>query len=107
MPSLNRVFLIGSLTRDPELRYTPKAVPVAEIFLAINRYRTDDEGRKFEEVTYVDVILWARLAEIALQYLRKGSPVFIAGRLQLDQWDDKATGQKRSQLRVVGENLQL
>jgi single-strand DNA-binding protein len=92
MASLNRVFLIGSLTRDPELRYTPKAIPVATLGLAINRYRTDDEGHKSEETTFVDVTLWGRLAEVALQYLRKASQVFIEGRLQLDTWEDKATG---------------
>jgi single-strand DNA-binding protein len=102
----NRVLLIGNLTRDPELRYTPKGTPLPEIGLAINRTWTD-EGQKHEEVTSVDVILWNRLAEIAQQYLKKGSPVFIAGRLQLDTWEDKQTGQKRSRLRVVGENMQL
>jgi hypothetical protein len=72
MPSLNRAFLIGALVRDPELRYTPKAVAVATIGLAINRYRIDDEGRKSEETTFVDVALWGRLAEVALKYLHRG-----------------------------------
>jgi single-strand DNA-binding protein len=106
MPSLNKTFLIGNLTRDPDLRYTPKGTPVAEIGLAINRTWTED-GQKHEQLTFVDVILWNRVAEIAQQYLRKGNPVFIEGRLQLDTWEDKQTGQKRSRLRVVGENLQL
>jgi single-strand DNA-binding protein len=107
MANLNKCLLIGNLTRDPDLRYTPKGTPITEISLAINRYRTDDEGHKSEETTFVDVTLWARLAEIAAQYLKKGSPVCLVGRLQLDTWDDKQTGQKRSKLRVVGENLQL
>ena len=107
MANLNRVLLIGNLTRDPEIRYTPKGTAVADVGLAINRVLNTEEGERREEVTYVDVVLWARLAEIADQYLKKGRPVFIEGRLQLDSWDDKQTGQKRSRLRVIGENLQL
>jgi len=107
MANLNRVLLIGNLTRDPEVRYTPKGTAVADIGMAINRVFTSEDGERREEVTYVDVVLWARLAEIAGQYLKKGRPVFIEGRLQLDTWDDKQTGQKRSRMRVVAENLQL
>jgi single-strand DNA-binding protein len=107
MANLNRVLLIGNLTRDPDVRYTPKGTAVADIGLAINRVLTNDDGERREEVTYVDVVLWSRLAEIAEQYLKKGRPVFIEGRLQLDSWDDKQTGQKRSRLRVVAENMQL
>src|ERR1700676_1253249 len=107
MANLNRVLLIGNLTRDPELRYTPKGTAVTEIGLAVNRIYSGEDGEKKEETTFVDVTLWAREAEIAGQYLRKGRPVFIEGRLQLDTWDDKQTGQKRSRLRVVAENLQL
>ena len=107
MANLNRVFLIGNLTRDPQIRYTPKGTAVADIGLAVNRVLKTEEGERREEVTYVDVVLWARLAEIADQYLKKGRPVFIEGRLQLDSWDDKQTGQKRSRLRVVAENMQL
>jgi single-strand DNA-binding protein len=107
MANLNRVLLIGNLTRDPEIRYTPKGTAVAEIGIAINRVFTGEDGEKREEVTFVDVTLWSRLAELAEQYLKKGRPVFIEGRLQLDSWDDKQTGQKRSRLRVIGENLQF
>ena len=107
MANLNRVLLIGNLTRDPEVRYTPKGTAVAEIGLAVNRIYSGEDGEKKEETTFVDVTLWARQAEVAGQYLKKGRPVFIEGRLQLDTWDDKQTGQKRSRLRVVGENLQL
>ena len=107
MANLNRVLLIGNLTRDPEVRYTPKGVPVAELSLAINRYIQTEGGEKKEEVTFVDVTLWARLAEISGEYLKKGKPVFIEGRLQLDTWDDKQTGQKRSRLRVIAESMQL
>ncbi len=107
MANLNRVLLIGNLTRDPEVRYTPKGVPVAEFSLAMNRFIQSDNGEKREEVTYVDVTLWARLAEISGEYLKKGKPVFIEGRLHLDSWEDKQTGQKRSRLRVIGESMQL
>ena len=107
MANLNRVLLIGNLTRDPEVRYTPKGTAVTDIGMAINRVFTSEDGERREEVTYVDVVLWSRLAEIAGQYLKKGRPVFIEGRLQLDTWDDKQTGQKRSRMRVVAENLQL
>ena len=107
MANLNRVLLIGNLTRDPEIRYTPKGTAVADIALAVNRVFTGEDGEKREEVTYVDIVVWSRLAEIAEQYLKKGRSVFIEGRLQLDSWDDKQTGQKRSRLRVVAENLQM
>jgi single-strand DNA-binding protein len=107
MASYNKVMLMGNLTRDPEVRYTPKGSAVADLAIAVNRVYTADNGEKREEVTYVDVVLWARLAEIANQYLRKGSPVFIEGRLQMDSWEDKQTGQKRSRLRVVGEIMQM
>jgi len=107
MPSLNKVMIIGNLTRDPELRYTPKGAAVADLALAINRTWKDDSGAKHEEVTYVGVVLWARLAELAGEYLSKGSPVFIEGRLQQETWDDKETGKKRSKTKVVGESMQF
>ena len=107
MASFNKVILLGNLTRDPEVRYTPKGSAVCDLGLAVNRSYTLDSGEKREEVTYVDVVLWARLAEIAGEYLKKGRPVFIEGRLQLDTWDDKQSGQKRSKLRVIGETMQL
>src|SRR3981189_3598429 len=107
MASFNKVILLGNLTRDPEIRYTPKGSAVCDLGLAVNRNYTLDNGEKREEVTFVDVVLWARLAEIAGEYLRKGRPVFIEGRLQMDSWDDKQTGQKRTKLRVVGESMQL
>ena len=107
MANLNKVMLMGNLTRDPEVRYTPRGTAVAEIGLAINRYFSSENGEKREETTFVDVTLWGRQAEIAGEYLRKGRPVFIEGRLQLDTWDDKTSGQKRSKLKVVGEGLQL
>ena len=107
MASFNKVILLGNLTRDPEIRYTPKGSAVCDLGIAVNRQYTLESGERREEVTYVDVVLWARLAEIAAEYLKKGRPVFIEGRLQLDTWDDKQSGQKRSKLRVIGENMQM
>ncbi len=108
MANLNKVMLIGNLTRDIELKYTPKGSAIAELGLAINRkYKHPDTGELKEETTFVDVTLWGRQAEIAKEYLSKGKPVYIEGRLQLDSWDDKQTGQKRSKLKVTGEAIQL
>lgn len=99
--------LIGNLTREPEVRYTPKGSAVSDLGIAVNRTYVTDSGEKMQETTYVDVVVWSRLAEIAGQFLHKGSPVFIEGRLQMDTWEDKATGQKRSKIRVVADNLQF
>ena len=107
MASFNKVLLLGNLTRDPEVRYTPKGSAVCDLGIAVNRQYTLENGEKREEVTYVDVVLWSRLAEIAGEYLKKGRPVFIEGRLQMDSWEDKQSGQKRTKLRVVGETMQL
>lgn len=107
MASLNKVMLIGNVTRDPEVKFTPKGSAVADLGLAINRSYTNQGGEKVEEVTYVDVELWGRLAEIAGEYAKKGRPIFIEGRLRIDSWEDKQSGQKRSRLKVVGEGMQL
>jgi single-strand DNA-binding protein len=107
MASFNKVILLGNLTRDPEVRYTPKGTAVTDLGLAVNRTYTADNGEKREEVTFVDVTFWGRTAEVAGEYLKKGRPVFIEGRLQLDSWDDKQSGQKRTKLKVIGENMQM
>lgn len=107
MASFNKVLLLGNLTRDPEVRYTPKGSAVADLGIAVNRQYTLDNGEKREEVTFVDVTFWGRTAEVAGEYLKKGRPVFIEGRLQLDTWDDKQSGQKRSKLKVIGETMQM
>lgn len=107
MASVNKVILIGNCTRDPEVRYTPKGTAVADIGMAMNRYYSSDGGDRREETTFVDVTLWGRQAEVAGEYLKKGRPVYIEGRLQMDSWDDKNTGQKRTKLKVVGESMQL
>jgi len=107
MANPNKVLLLGNVTRDPEVRYTPKGSAVCDLGVAVNRAYTTDSGEKREEVTFVDVTLWGRTAEVASEYLKKGRPVFIEGRLQMDTWDDKQTGQKRTRLRVVADNMQL
>ena len=105
---VNKVMLMGNLTRDPQVRYTPGGMAVADIGLAINRTWFDKQSnQKKEDVTFVDVTLWGRQAEVAGEYLSKGRSVFIEGRLQLDQWDDKESGQKRSKIKVVCEQMQM
>ena len=107
MANVNKVILIGNLTRDPEVKYTPKGSAVSDVGLAINRNYTLDSGEKREETTFVDVEFWGRTAELAGQYLKKGSQVYIEGRLRMDSWEDKTSGQKRSKLKVVAETLQF
>lgn len=107
MASFNKVILLGNLTRDPELRFTPKGQAVARIGLAVNRTYKTESGESREEVTFIDIDAWGKQAELIGQYLRKGSPLFVEGRLKLDQWDDKNTGQKVSKLRVVMESFQF
>ena len=107
MANLNKVLLMGNLTRDPEVRYTPKGTAVTELGIAVNRIYSGENGEKREEVTFVDVTVWGRTAENVGEYLRKGRPVFIEGRLQLDSWEDKQSGQKRNKLKVVADNVQF
>jgi single-strand DNA-binding protein len=108
MASFNRVILVGNLTRDPEVKYTTGGTALAEIGLAVNRQWFDQKSNeRKEETTFIDVTLWGRQAEVAGEYLSKGRPVLIEGRLQLDTWEDKQSGQKRSKLRVVGEQMQM
>ena len=105
MASFNRVILVGNVTRDIELRYIQSGMAVTDIGMAINDRRKSNTGEWVEDTTYVDVTLWGRTAEVASEYLSKGSPVLIEGRLKLDQWE--TDGQKRSKLRVVGERMQM
>lgn len=107
MASLNKVLIMGNLTRDPELRYTPKGTAVADLSIAINRLWRNDAGEKQEETTFVDVTLWGKTAELAQKYLVKGRGIYVEGRLQLESWDDKETGKKRSKLKIIGENMQF
>lgn len=107
MACVNKVILIGNLTRDPEIKHTSRGSAVTDIGLALNRVYTSENGERKEETTFVEVTLWGRTAEIAGEYLKKGRQVYIEGRLQLDTWEDKQSGQKRSKLRVVAENMVL
>ncbi|MEY5101113.1 MAG: Single-stranded DNA-binding protein [Pseudomonadota bacterium] len=107
MANLNKVMLIGNLTRDPELRVTPKGTPVATLSLAVNRKWRDEAGADREEVTFVDLEAWGKQGETLAKYLAKGRPLFVEGRLKLDQWEDRDTGQKRQRLKVVVEGFQF
>jgi single-strand DNA-binding protein len=107
MASYNKVILVGNLTRDPELRYTPKGLAIAKIGLAINRTWKTETGETKEDVTFVDIDAFGKQAETIGQYLKKGRPILVEGRLRLDQWDDKQTGQKRSKLGVILETFQF
>jgi single-strand DNA-binding protein len=108
MPNLNKVLLMGNLTRDPEIKYTPKGTAIANFGIAVNRvYSSGEGGEKKEEVTFIDIEAWGRTAEVIGEYFKKGKPIFIEGRLKLDQWDDKQTGKKMSKLRVVADSFEF
>ncbi|UYV13591.1 MAG: single-stranded DNA-binding protein [Phycisphaera sp.] len=104
--NFNRVFLMGNLTRDIEMRHTPQNMAIAKIGLAVNRKFKTQSGEQREETTFVDCDAFGRTAEVMAQYLRKGRPVFIEGRLKLDQWQDQQ-GNNRSKLKVVIESFQF
>lgn len=105
MASYNRVILIGNLTRDPELRYTPSGMAVTDIGLAVNDRRKNPNGEWVDEPTFVDITLWGRTAEVVSEYCAKGKPLMVEGRLKLDTWE--TDGQKKSKLKVIGEKVQL
>ena len=107
MASFNRVILMGNLTRDPEMRYVPSGKAVTEIGLAVNYRRRSASGDWIDETTFVDITLWERQAEIACEYLSKGSPALVEGRLKLETWEDKTDGHKRSKLKVIGDKILL
>lgn len=107
MASYNKVLLMGNLTRDPELRMTPKGTAVTQLGLAVNRRYRDDQGNDKEEVTFVDVEAWGKQAEVIAKYFTKGKPIFLEGRLRLDSWEDKNTKEKKSKLKVILESFQF
>ena len=107
MASYNKVILLGNLTRDPELRVTPKGTAICQFSLAVNRQYRDESGNQREEASFIDVEAWGRQGETISKYCTKGRPLFVEGRLRLDQWEDKNSGQKRSRLKVVLENFQF
>jgi len=107
MAQLNKVFLMGNLTRDPELRRLPSGTAVTELGLALNRSFMGKDGERREEVVFIDVTVWDRQAETCVEYLKKGRPVHVEGYLKMDQWEDKATGEKRSKLKVQADRVQF
>jgi single-strand DNA-binding protein len=107
MAYLNKVFLIGNLTRDPELRVTPKGTAICQFGIAVNRQFKDESGATRDETTFVDIEAWGKQGELVAKYLSKGSPAMVEGRLKLDQWEDKTSGQKRSKLKIVLDNVQF
>ena len=107
MASLNKVMLIGNLTRDPELRVTPKGTAICQFGLAVNRQFKDESGATRDETTFVDIEAWGKQGETVAKFCTKGKPLFVEGRLKLDTWDDKTTGQKRSKMKIVLENFQF
>lgn len=107
MPSFNQVNLIGNLCRDVELKYTPKGTAIGNFSLAVNRKWKTDDGETKEEVSFIDCVAFAKSAETLAQYVKKGSPIFLTGRLRQETWDDKTTGKKRSKLGVVVEGFQF
>jgi single-strand DNA-binding protein len=108
MASFNKVILMGNLTRDPEVRYTTGGMAVCDIALAVSHNWTDKKNNeRKEDTSFIDVTLWGRTAEIAGEYLAKGRQVLIEGRLSQDRWDDKETGQKRSKLKVIAEEMKM
>lgn len=106
MASMNKVFLAGNMTRDPEVRYTPSGSAVADLNMAINRVYTSAAGEQKEETCFVSVVVWGKQAELCGEYLSKGSPVLVEGSLQFDQWQTE-TGEKRSRLRVKADRVQF
>ena len=107
MAYLNKVFLIGNLTRDPELRVTPKGTAICQFGIAVNRQFKDESGATRDETTFVDIEAWGKQGELVSKYLSKGSLAMVEGRLKFDQWEDKTSGQKRSKLKVVLDNVQF
>jgi len=107
MANFNKVYLIGNLTRDPELRVTPKGTAICQFGLAVNRQFKDESGAMRDETTFVDIEAWGKQGETIAKYCTKGRPLFVEGRLKFDQWEDKTSGQKRSKLKVVLEGFQF
>ncbi len=107
MASFNKVMLMGNLTRDIEIRHTPSNTAIGNFGLAVNRKYKTQSGEQREEVAFIDCEAWGRTAEVMAQYLSRGRPVFIEGRLKFDQWDDRNGGGKRSKLSVVVDNFQF
>ena len=107
MASFNKVILMGNVTRDPEVKYTAKGTAIAKLGMAVSRKWSTETGEKKEEVTFVDVDFIGKIAETVGKFIKKGDPIHVDGRLKLDQWEDKKTGEKRSKLGILGEGMQF
>jgi single-strand DNA-binding protein len=107
MANVNKVILIGRLTKDPELRFTPQGTAVTDVSIAVNRVSRNPDGTTREETCFVDVTIWSKQAEATAEYVKKGQQIYIEGRLSQDRWEDKQTGQKRSKLKVIAERVQF
>lgn len=107
MANFNKVYLIGNLTRDPELRVTPKGTAICQFGMAVNRQFKDESGAMRDDTTFVDIEAWGKQGETISKFCTKGKPLFVEGRLKFDQWEDKTSGQKRSKLKVVLEGFQF
>lgn len=107
MPNLNRVMLMGNLTSDPTIKFTPKGTAIASFGIAVNRNYTLEGGEKREEVTFIDLEAFARTAEVIGEFFKKGKPIYVEGRLKLDTWEDKTSGQKRSRLKVIVDSFEF
>ncbi|OAM88352.1 single-stranded DNA-binding protein [Termitidicoccus mucosus] len=107
MAGFNKVILLGNLTRDPELRVTPRGTPICQFGLAVSRQYKDDTGQTREEANFFDIEAWGKQGELISKYMTKGRPIFVEGRLKYDQWEDKTTGQKRSKIKIVLETFQF
>lgn len=107
MPSLNKILLMGNITRDPELKFTPKGTAVCQFGLAVNSSYKSGDGEKREEVTFFDIEAWGKVAELIAEHCKKGKPIYIEARAKTETWDDKQTGQKRSKMKFVLEQFQF
>lgn len=107
MPAYNRVILAGNMTRDPEMRYTPKGTPIAKFGLGVNRHWTTESGEKKEDVTFLDVTFFGKPAQTLCEHTSKGSPLLIEGRLEQETWQDKESKENRSKIVVIGESFQF
>ena len=107
MPNFNKVIIVGNATRDPEIRYTPRGTALVEMSLAVNDHYTTAEGEKRETTDFFEVTFWGKTAEIVNEYVKKGKPILVEGKLKQDTWEDKTTQKKRSKVTIVAESMQL
>lgn len=107
MPNFNKVIIVGNCTKDPEIRYTPKGTALVEMSIAVNNNYTTASGEKREETDFFEIVFWGKLAEIVSEYVEKGKPILVSGKLKQETWEDKETHKKRSKITIVAEEMQL